>query len=411
MEDYIKVALDLNGLVVVGQRSEQDCLTVDVSYATSFVACPHCGRPTNKVYDRRPQRKKDIPIQGQRLNLVLWRRRFRCLWCVNAHHRQRVFSEPNLAWGLGPKGRSRRTTPRLRDQIAQELPHQTVKRVAEVFEVGQRFVRECFAHRAKEQINAQVPEGYTPQVLGIDEFSMKKGQRYETVLCDLQERRVVEVLEGREGEKVEPFLKKFCHPWKVRVVVMDMSEAYRQVVELCLPRAIVVVDRFHVVQRVGKALDQVRLRLQRERGEERKGELYRMRYALRRNPADWTEEEKGHLEELFGQLPELETAWLLKEQFRVIYEAPERQTAETWLAAWEQAVEQAGLAEYKALFVQGSLMGSWRQEMLNYFEYRYTNGYVEGKNNRTKQLQRQAYGYRNRENLRLRVLLPATSSP
>lgn len=75
--------------------------------------------------------------------------------------------------------------------------------------------------------------------------------------------------------------------------------------------------------------------------------------------------------------------------------------------AWERAVKASGLPEYLALFAQNAMLEAWRDELLNHFEHRHSNGYVEGKNNRTKQLQRQAYGYRNRGNLRLRILLPA----
>lgn len=392
---------------MLGQRIEQGVLWIDVAYAVTAMVCPHCGKPTNKLHDRRAQRKRDVPLRGRKVNLVLWRRRFRCLWCLGRLRRPRTFSEPDPVCGLGPKGRGRRTTERLRQKIAEELPHQTVKRVAEVYDVGQRFVRECFAARAGREIAQALPKGCTPRVLGLDEFSMKRGVRYETVFCDLEGRRVLEVVEGRDGESVRPYLESLREPEAVAVAVMDMSEGYRQVVWLCLPEAAIVVDRFHAVRRVGKALDRVRLRLQRGQGEERRGKLYRLRYGLLRDPKDWTERERQGLEELFVQLPQLKRAWELREAFRAWYEAVDRAAAEAELAKWEQEVKDSGMAEYQALFEEGSMLGSWREELLNYFEQRYTNGYTEGKNNRTKQLQRQAYGYRNRENLRLRILLPA----
>jgi transposase len=325
---------------------------------------------------------------------------------LGRHRRPRTFSEPDPACGLGPGGRGRRTTGRLREQIGREPPHQTVKRVAEVYRVGERFVRECFAGRAAGEIAGAVPEGYTPRVLGMDEFSMKRGRRYETVFCDLEAPRVLEVVAGRDQEAVRAYLEGLSNPEAVRVVVIDMSQTYREVAILCLPRVVIVADRFHVVRRVGEALDGVRRRLQ---GQERKGRrdrLYRRRYALLAQPEDWSEEERLDIEALFVAYPELKTAWERKEEFRLWYESANRATAEAGLSQWEAALRSDGLPEYLALFVPGSLLGSWRQEVLNYFEHRYTNAYVEGKNNRSKQLQRQAYGYRNRANLRLRILLP-----
>lgn len=406
LEDYIKLALNLAGLVVLGQEDKGDELIVHVKYANPFAACPHCGRPTNKIHDYRPQRKRDLPLRGQGVILVLWRRRFRCLWCLGRRRRPRTFSEPDPACGLGPGGRARRTTQRLRQQIGQEPPHQTVKRVAAVYDVGERFVRECFAERAEGEITGAVPAGYTPRVLGMDEFSMKKGRRYETVFCDLEAPRVLEVVEGRDQKAVQAYLEGLREPEGVAVVVIDMSQTYREVAILCLPRAVIVADRFHVVRRVGEALDGVRRRLQGRERKGRRGKLYRRRYALLAQPEDWSEKERADIEALFVVYPELKTAWERKEEFRLWYESADRATAQAGLSEWEAALRSDGMAEYLALFAQGSLLGSWRQEALNYFDHRYTNAYVEGKNNRTKQLQRQAYGYRNRDNLRLRILLP-----
>ncbi len=393
-------------MVVLGQEDQGEELVVEVGYAATFAVCPHCGRPTNKVHDYRPQRKRDLPLRGREVTLVVWRRRFRCLWCLGEQRRPRTFSEPDPACGLGPGGRARRTTGRLRKQIGREPPHQTVKRVARVYRVGERFVRECFAGRAEGEIAEAVPAGYTPRVLGMDEFSMKKGRRYETVFCDLEAPRVLEVVEGREQKAVQAYLEGLSDPEAVRVAVIDMSEAYRQVAILCLPRVVIVADRFHVVRRVGEALDGVRRRLQGQGRKGKRNRLYRLRYALLAEPQDWSEAERRDIEALFRAYPELGTAWERKEEFRRLYESADRATAQAKLSQWEEALRSDGLPEYLALFAQGSLLASWRREVLNYFDHRYTNGYVEGKNNRTKQLQRQAYGYRNRANLRLRILLP-----
>lgn len=236
---------------------------------------------------------------------------------------------------------------------------------------------------------------------------MKRGVRYETMFCDLEARRVLEVVAGRDGVTVQPYLEGLPDPERVAVVVIDMSERYRQVVWLCLPRARIVVDRFHAVRRVGQARDQVRLRLQRARGQERRGRVYRLRSALLRDPGAWTDQERTALTALFADLPALRQAWVLKELFRLWYEATDRTAAATHLAAWEQTIREEGPAEFRALFAPGSMLASWRDELLNYFDEPYTNGYVAGKNTRSKQLQRQASGYRNRGNLRLRILLPA----
>jgi transposase len=403
--------------VVLDQREgERGELIVVVEYQRTTVPCPRCGRPSAKVHDRRVRKCRDLPLRGKSVVLHLVHRRFRCLWCFvqssSGRLRPLVFSEAHEVFGRGPKGRTRRTTPRLREHLARQAPHQTIAHLARQMGFGERFVRECFREWAEARLALEIPEGYCPRCLGVDEYSIRKGRVYETVVCDLSDlskRRVLASLEGRDGKALQEWLEARDDPWRVEVATMDMSNTYRDVVQLCLPRAKIVADRFHVVRRVGKALDQVRLRLQRALGQERKGELYELRYALLGDPRNWTAEERARLRRSFEKLPELRIAWRLKERFREWYENTDRASAERALRGWEEDVKRSGLGEFIRLSEgPNAMLNSWREEILNYFDVRLTNGFVEGKNNRTKAIQRQAYGYRNKPNLRLRVLLPST---
>jgi transposase len=388
---------------VVRQQEEAGKLVVEVVSTAVVAWCPGCGRVSGKVHDRRAQRKKDVPLGGRAVELVMWRRRFRCPGCRTEQGRPRTFSEPEVGCGHGPKGRVRRTTERLRRRVGEQARQRTVKEVAQAYHVGQRLVRECFAALARGLVT---PPCTTPRVLALDDCSLRRGVRYNTIVCDWKQRRVLEMLNGRDEAAVRPYLEGLSDPDAVAAVVMDMSAAYRQVVEWCLPNAAIVVDRFHAIKRVGEALDGVRRRLQREHGGERSQQLSRRRCALLKAPSDLTDAENRDLAALFTASLELRRAWLRYQAFRSWFDLPDRPTAAERLALWEDHLRTDNSPEFLALFAQGSMLGSWREQLLNYFDYRVSNGYVEGKNNRTKQLQRQAYGYRNRENLRLRVLLP-----
>lgn len=394
-------------MVVLEQRQVGVVLEVEVQYAAKGQACPHCGRWTTKVHDRRPQRKRDVPVWERAVTLVLWRRRFRCLWCRDRRGRPRTFSEPHPRCGVGPGGRARRTTCRLRHAVASAIPHRTVKQTAADYGVGQRVVRACFTAYATALLAATAPERVTPRVLALDDFARTRGQRYDTILCDLEARCVLDVVPGRDAAAVQPWLERLPAPERVAVAVMDMSAAYREAVQLCLPRAVIVADRFHVVRRIGEAVDQVRLRLQRLPGSPHARALFRLRYALCRPADDWTPAQRTEVLALLAALPDLALARQHWETFQAFYAVPDRAAAEQALAAWEQDLRDGGLPEFRALFAAGSVLGGWREEVLTYFDHRLTNGFVEGKNTRTKQLIRQAYGYRNRDNLRLRILLPA----
>ena len=93
--------------------------------------------------------------------------------------------------------------------------------------------------------------------LRIDEFARRKGHRYDTSLCDLDARKVLDVSAGRKQEDVVRLLERLTDCDEVEAVSMDMSESFRGAVQLCLPRARIVADHFHVIQHVGKAVKSV----------------------------------------------------------------------------------------------------------------------------------------------------------
>jgi len=172
-------------------------------------------------------------------------------------------------------------------------------------------------------------------------------------------------------------------------------------VQECLPRAKVVADKFHVVRHINEALDKVRSRHQGGNAKGKRKDLFRSRYTLLKGAeklADW---EREKLNRVFFRYPEVHKAWEVKEEFRAWYSEPDKSRAEKTLAALEDKIIQSRLPELRALL---PMFSNWREEILNYFDYRITNGFVEGKNNRIKTIKRIAYGYRNMDNFRMRIL-------
>ena len=155
------------------------------------------------------------------------------------------------------------------------------------------------------------------------------------------------------------------------------------------------------VRHINDALDKVRSRLQGGSRRDKRRELFKSRYTLLKGAerlADW---EKLKLNQLFHRYPELKGAWMLKESFRAWYRESDRSRAEEVLGLLEKRIAKDSLPEFKQLL---HTLSNWREEILNYFDYRITNGFVEGKNNRIKTIKRIAYGYRNMDNFRRRIL-------
>ena len=389
-DDCIAVALGLPQLKVVAQVELTDRFEVTVIYRQGQFTCPRCGQVTNKEHERKLQRKQDRKLRDKTVFLTLMKRRFRCPWC------NKVFTEPDEVFGL-----RRRSSQRLRQYLGQEGLHQTVKRVAMKEKVGEGLVRRCVAEEIGQRLAVLEPNE-TPALMGLDEFSVRKGRLFHTAICNLTDRTVMAVVEGQGKQKVEAYLDKLKQPDAVKAVAMDMHDPFRQAVQMSLPQAKVVVDKFHLIRHVNDALDKVRGRLQGGRWKEVKNQaLYRSRYTLLKSAENLNDRERLNLEELFSMYPELKDAWRLKEGFRNWYRKATRAEAEISLGVFEEIIIDSTFPEFKHLL---PTLKKWRQEILNYFDYRITNGFVEGKNNRIKTIKRMAYGYRNLDNFRLRIL-------
>jgi len=389
-DDCIAVALGLPELKILRQKELENHIDVTVIYRQGEVTCPRCGMVTTKEHDRRQQLKQDRRLRDKVVFLTLMKRRFRCLWCG------KVFTEPDEVFGS-----RRRSSHRFREYLGEEALHQTVRRTAQKEKVGEGLVRRCVAEEIGRRLGArEVTE--TPEFIGLDEFSVRRRHLYHTAICNLVKGEVMEVVEGQGRQKVEEYLDSLFDPERVKGVAMDMHEPFRQAVQMCLPQAKVVVDKFHLIRHINGALDKVRSRLQGGNRRGKRRDLFKSRYTLLKGAerlADW---EKARLNELFYRYPELGRAWVLKESFRGWYRETNRSRAEERLRSLEDTISNDYLPEFKELL---HTLDNWRQEILNYFDCRITNGFVEGKNNRIKTIKRMAYGYRNMDNFRLRILV------
>jgi transposase len=397
----IIVPLDLPEFEILSQCIRADeSIEVEMRARKENAVCPRCGEESSKVHDTRKRVKRDIQLRAYQVSLILHKRRFRCATC------RRPFTEPDSACG-----RYQRTTQRFRDHIAKQACQRPLTHVAQEMQVGAGFVHACLCAWTEKKLKkkgrtldeqAKLP---TPQILGIDEFAMRKGHRYNTILCDLDSRDVLEVCEGRKKEEVVKLLERLSDPDAVRAVSMDMSASFRPAVQAALPKAQIVVDHFHVIQHVMKAFRKVLSSWAHRK--EGMILLYRKQHLFLRAKEDLTQEETQEREKIGTRLPDLEKAWQLKEALRTWYATATMADAAGRLDAWIKQVQQEGP---NALREALSPFKNWRQEILAFFQFLpilVSNGFVEGKNNRTKTMMRQAYGYRCHYNLRMRILLGA----
>jgi transposase len=373
----ITVQLRLPGLAVWGVREHEEAIEVVAQYQATEAACPRCAQPAWQVHQVHRQYKRDAQLWGKQVWILIWKRRFRCRPC------RYVFTEPDPACG-----RRRRTTSRLRATVAHEAEETTIRTVSRRHGVSEGLVQRSWleAHLTP----AKPP---TPHVLiGLDGFCVRRPGAMWTGLWDLQTRNPIAVVSGERTADVQRMLERYADRKSVRAVSIDLSEAYRQAVQLVLPDATVVADKFHVIALAGRALREVH-------GETRR--RGNAAWLLQRAVERLRDAEKQQLARVLQQDARLTTAWRLKEELRALYRAPNAVAAGRLLGAWIADADRSGLAPFRRT---ARTLRRWRREVLHYWRYPITNAVVEGKHNRVKVLKRRAYGYRNDRTFQFRIL-------
>jgi transposase len=213
-----------------------------------------------------------------------------------------------------------------------------------------------------------------------------------TGMWDLETRRPVAFVPGERQVDVERMLERHAPRDTVRAVAIDLSEAYRQAIQVVLPDAAIVADKFHVLALAGRALREVH-------GEtRRRGNLA---WLLQRGVERLSQEERRKLIASLSTDSRLAQAWGLKEALRSVYRQREPASAAAALDSW---IADAKASDLRPFQRTASTLRKWRTEVLNYWRYPVTNALVEGKHNRIKALKRRGYGYRNNRSFLLRIL-------
>jgi transposase len=249
------------------------------------------------------------------------------------------------------------------------------------------------------------PELKNLRSLAIDEIYSGKRHKYMTIALNLESGAVVFIGEGKGADSLIPFWKKLGRRRrKIRSVAVDMSPAYTKAIRENLPNATLVYDHFHVIKLYNEKLSNLRRELYRETKDADMKELLKgTRWLLLKNSEnlDETKNERERLEAALSANLPLMTAYYLKEELHRIWEQEDQTAAELVFDEWIATAEASGVSMLKK-FAQ--TLSEHREGILNYYKSRITTAALEGTNTKIRVLQRRAYGYRDKEYLRLRIL-------
>jgi transposase len=318
-------------------------------------------------------------------------RKYRCLDC-GRYFRARV---P----GLLPYRRSTEMFRREifedhRDGISQQQMRKTRR-------IGSATVERWF-HEHLELKERQFSSQRCPVVLGIDEHFFSRKEGYVTTFCDLKKHRVFELAKGRSEQALHAALMRMKGRERVQVVCIDLSSGYRHLIRKYFPNALIVSDRFHVIRVVLQHFLESWKQLDPE-GRKNRGLLSLMR----RKAGNLRADQRERLEEYFVRNPAV----------RIIYEAKEALCAllniksQTRRACRPLAgrlldwIERLRSAPFKPFQTLADTLDSWKEEIARMWRFTKNNGITEGFHTKMEMIQRRAYGFRNFNNYRLRVIV------
>ena len=241
--------------------------------------------------------------------------------------------------------------------------------------------------------------------IAIDEISIGKGHQYLTVVLDLLSGAVVFVGEGKGSDTLKPFWKRLkISGARIEAIAIDMSPAYISAVTENLPEAVLVFDRFHIVKLFNDRLSDLRRKLyQRATGAMEKKVLKGTRWLLLKNPENLSEknDERTRLQQALKLNQPLATAYYMKEDLRRFWTQNDKEAAEAFLNDW---IKRAEVSKVTMLIRFAKTLKKHKRGILAYYDYPISTGPLEGTNNKIKTMKRQAYGFRDKEFFKLKIM-------
>jgi transposase len=377
--DYVKTDYREGGVVFTIQRRPHTN------------RCPLCG--SRRVAPRGCQERtfRAVPIGGKPVSVVLPIPRVECSACQVIRQAPLDFADP------------RRSYTRAFERYALELSRMmTIRDVARHLRVSWDVIKDI--QKRDLQRRYRNPKLNKLKQIAIDEIAVGHGHRYLTVVLNLETGAVVFVGEGKGADALGPFWKRLkAARARVEAVATDRSPAYIQAVRDNLGDAVHVFDHFHVVKLFNEKLSDFRRELYREATERMDKEVLKgTRWLLLKNPEnlDPKKKERERLEEALRMNQPLATVYYMKEDLRQIWLQPDKETARRVLEDWIRRAEASCI---KVLQRFAGTLAMHRTGILAYYDCRISTGPLEGTNNKIKTMQRQAYGYRDKEFFRLKI--------
>ena len=385
-------AFGVRGYQYVSSSYKVGKVTFRIAKRKQDLACPVCG--SHRVIRKGTVKRwfHSVPIGSKPVNIVLAVQRVQCLVCDSLRQVKLGFAD------------SRRTYTRQFERFALELSrHMTIKDVARHLNVSWDIIKDIQKRHLTRRFSR--PKLKKLEQIAIDEICIGKGHRYLTIVMDLRTGAVVFVGDGKGADSLQPFWRRLkASRAQVKAVAIDMSPAYIRAVTDNLPQAHLVFDRFHIIKLFNEKLSKLRRELFHKLSSRQDKDIIKgTRWLLLKNPEnlDESRSEPQRLEKALEINKPLAAAYYMKEDLRRLHIQDDKKKARAFLLDW---IYRAGSSGVKMLRRFARTLAIHMEGILAYYDRPISTGPLEGTNNKIKTMKRQAYGFRDLEFFKLKIM-------
>ena len=350
--------------------------------------CPCCSQPTSYIHDYRIRKIKDVSAFGKHVTLIHRHRRYVCKHCGKR------FAENN---SFAPK--YYRVTSRLINEIFKKTESErSFTSIAKDVNLSVSTVIRFF-----DILSYSAPKELQ-EVLSIDEFKGNTDkEKYQVIITNPADGTVLDILPDRKQSHLISYFKQWTRNDRsgVKFFVSDMWKPYSELSEIYFNQAIQLVDKYHYIRQVIWAFERVRKRIQKQYGKDYRLLFKNSKRILTMRKSKLKPEQLERVEHLLYINADMQSAYYLKELFYEILDNNDSDNRKKLLSQWILIAQNSRLKDYRDC---ASTFVNWSKSIFNTFDYPYTNGFTEGCNNKIKVLKRNAYGYRNFDRFRKRIL-------
>jgi len=386
-KEVIKELWDFEGFSFEYIFKEENRMIIKQKKKWKTGICPVCNKKRRKVIEVRERTIRDENVSKKKCFILLKTYRIICKGCYRGMEKL-DFILPG-----------ERFTERFAKHIYELCEKMTLKDAAKECMINWRTAKRIDKKKLKEKFKDL--KGIAPTRIGVDEIAHEKGHKYLTIVRDL-DAGVIWAGIGRKKETLDQFFeelgKRKCK--NISVAVIDMWDPYIKSIKENT-NADIVFDRFHVAKKVNEAIDNIRKREFSKASKEERINMKHKRFLILYRNKNLNKEQKKNLNELMKQNKKLYEAYLLKEQVLSIFDRKQKNIALERLKSWKENVRKAKIKEFSKLL---KTLKHYQYGIENYFTHHVTNGASEGYNNKINIIKRRAYGFKDLEYFKLKIL-------